>query len=365
MLRVFFCVFIIFGTTYAWASKPSYYLAHPVGWMHMLPVGETPGWGKSMWFNLESNQANIWNDEFNLTNRTTGETLTYHADFEQGSVIADLGFAVSDRIAFGLVAPFASRGGGVMDDFIDQFHQFIGSERFMRPYNESFSNRFEVETGGNSQLRPSLTAVGNLKFKMKYWMWQVKGSANGSCDCGLAVSGQVKFPVAKPNSGWSSGHHDYSLLVHLGFPMFRNSGVWATAGFTALGRNDVFENWPQRRWAQMYELSIDLGFTERWGLLLQARAESPIMNKNELSYNYTTSDPDAQIAYRVASGWNSLVHWRGSQSAGLRFRSSGGHQVNLLIIEDWGLGSQDSRKDSLYVNNAPDVAFALQLHTRF
>ena len=365
MLRVFFLASLYLSGSWSWASKPSYHLAHPIGWMHLLPVGETPGWGKSLWMNLEFNQANVWNDEFDLTNDTTGKTLTYHADFEQGSVVADIGFAMGNRLAFGLMAPFASRGGGVLDDFIDQFHMLIGSERFHRNYNGDFDNRYEVDTGGTAQMRPTLTAVGNLKLKMKYWMWQWRGSTNGSCDCGFALSAQVKIPIAKPASGWSSGHYDYSLLAHLGAPLFKHSGVWATAGFTGLGRNDVFRDWPQRRWAQMYELSIDLGVNNSWGLLLQARVESPIMNKNELSCVYPTYDPEGQISYRVASGWNSLVYWRGSQSIGPRWRSSTGHQISALIIEDWGLGRQDSRKDNLYVNNAPDVAFVLQLHTQF
>lgn len=364
-MRPQFGLIILVFSLAAQASKPSYHLSHPVGWMHALPVGETPGWSKSAWFNLELNYGNVWNDQFDVTNKNSEKILTYSADFEQGSVIADLGVAVSSRWALGVEIPFASRGGGFLDDFIDQFHLLIDSDRFLRPYNNEFDNLYSVQTNNEDQIRQTDTAVGNLKLKTKYWLWQWRGSANGSCDCGFAVSGQVKFPTAKANSGWSSGHHDYSLLVHLGAPLGTQSGIWATAGFTALGENETFRDWPRRRWAQMYELSMDFAFANSWGVLLQARTESPIMHKQDLSYNHYTSDPDAQKAYRVASGWNSLVHWRGSQSAGLRWRSQSGHQANLLIIEDWALGRQDSRSDKLYVTNAPDVAFALQFHFSF
>ncbi len=365
MRRIFVFIFIVLSGFNAAANKPSYRLSHPIGWMHQLPVGEAPGWGKSLWFNLELNQGNVWNDEFNLTNDTTGQILTYQADFEQGSVIAEMGFALGKRLAVSVEAPFASRGGGVLDDFIDQFHILIGSERFQRNHNGDFGNRYEVKTSGTGQMQPTLTAVGNVKLKMKYWMWQWRGSQNGSCECGFALSAQVKAPLAKSTSGWSSGHYDYSLLAHLGAPLFTNSGVWATAGFTGLGKNDVFKDWPQRRWAQMYELTFDFGFGQKWGFIMQARAESPIMNKGELSYNYTTTDPRGQVAFRIASGWNSLVYWRGSQSLGPRWRSRNGHQINLLLVEDWGVGDHDNRQDNLYVNNAPDVAFVLQLHTQF
>ncbi|MGE0762337.1 MAG: DUF3187 family protein [Bdellovibrionales bacterium] len=362
------CLFLLLLLLFCFkveASKPSFYVPHPIGWMHALPVGETPGWSGNLWFNLELSQANIWNDEFDLTNNRTGKTLTYAADYEQTSVVTDLGFALSERWSLGLVAPFASRGGGAMDDFIDQFHVFIGSERFLRNINHDFGRSYKVETNGTDQFtNHSWTAVGNLKLKTKYWLWQWRGSQNGSCDCGFSLGAQVKFPLNKARSGMSSGTNDYTLLAHLGAPLWHHSGIWATAAYTALGRNDLFSDWPMRRDAQMYELSMDLGF-EHWGIILQGRLESPIMNKGDLTFNYTTIDPKSQVAYRVASGWNSLVYWRGSQSIGFRYRGNAGHQLNVLIVEDWALGKQDSRVDGLYVHNAPDVAFVMQLHMHF
>lgn len=347
------------------ASKTSFHVPHPIGWMHDLPVGETPGWSGRFWVNLELSQGNIWNDEFDLTDRRNGDIYTYKADYEQTSVITDIGFALGDRWSFGIEAPFAARGGGVMDDFIDQFHIFIGAERFLRNQNQDFGKSYVVETNSQSEVQNTWSAVGNLKFKTKYWLWQWRGSKNGSCDCGLAVSGQVKVPLAEPRSGYTSGSNDYSMLVHLGAPIGKQSGIWATAGFTALGENEVFKKWPRRKWAQMYELSMDFAFTDSWGLILQGRVESPIMHKSDLSFNYSTVDPDDQTIYRVASGWNSLVLWRGSESAGFRWRSRGGTQVNFLIVEDWWIGKQDSKKDGRYVNNAPDVAFVSQLHFGF
>lgn len=361
-----FCLLAFIDAAPSWASKTTYTNANPVGWMHMLPTGETPGWTENAWLNLELSQSNIWNKKLDATNLTTGQTVSYEADFEQGSIVLDTGFALGSHFSFGIEAPFASRGGGILDQFIDQFHMFIGSDRFSRNYNPFFSDNFGVQTNGQDQIyQTNLTAVGNMKVKLKYWALQWRGSKNGSCDCGLAFSGQAKFPLAQSRSGMTSGHNDYSFLVHLGAPLFKDSGIWATAAFTTLGRNEIFADWPQRRYAQMYELAMDLAFTDHWGLLLSARTESPIMNKGELAFQYSSSNSLAQAAERGATGWNSLVYWRSSQGFGFRWRASAGHELSLLLVEDWGLGSQDQRGDDFYVNNAPDIEFVTKLHLSF
>lgn len=354
------------ATRPAFAERVSYRNAHPIAWMHQLPVGETPGWSAPQWLNLEFNHANVWNNKFTLTDRRTGDTYTYKADFEQSSAILETGWAFTDSFAFALEVPYANRNGGFLDDFIDQFHVLIGSDRFLRHLHDEFGNDFSVTKNGVEQLTSDHgQGVGGFKAKMKWWLWQLKSPTAGVCDCGFALSGQVKFPTQKHSLGLSSGHNDYSVLAHLGFPMWKYAGAWMTAAYTKLGDNENFKGWPRRTWAQMYELSLDLGFGPNLGLILQARTESPIMEKGELSYNYSYTDPKGQIAERVASGWNSLVEWRGSESIGLRWRWGQGSQVNLLMVEDWGIGAKDGRNDALYVNNAPDVAFLSQLHLVF
>lgn len=358
--------FLLVGQSNAFASRASYRNAHPMAWMHLLPVGETPGWSSSSWLNLELNHSNVWNHTFSFTDRRTGDVYSYTADFEQSSAIAELGLQLLPRLAVSAEVPYANRNGGFLDDFIDQFHVAIGSNRFLRNYHRDFGNQFEVETNGRRALTTDRAeGVGNFKIKMKYWMLKWQGSSAGACDCGLAISGQVKFPAQKRSLGLSSGTNDYSALIHLGAPLWQNAGVWATAGVTKLGANETFAGWPRRDWQQMYEITFDLGIGKRFGLLIQGRAESPLLMREHLDYNYTTSDEDGKLAERVASGWNSLVHWRGSQSFGIRYRWGKGSQVNLLMVEDWGIGNNDRRSDVLYVNNAPDIAFITQWHFLF
>ncbi len=349
----------------AFATRSSYRNAHPVGWMHLLPVGETPGWSAPAWADIELNHANIWNMESTFTDKRTGDVYTYHADFEQSSAIVDMGFALGSSVALSFEFPYANRNGGFLDDFIDQFHQTINSDRFLRHVNDEFNNEFEVKKNGEDMLATEHgQGMGNTKVKLKWWPLQWLSPTPGVCDCGFALSAQVKFPTQARKFGLSSGNNDYTGMAHLGAPLGQYSAVWATAAVTHLGPNETFADWPRREWLQMYELSLDLGGPS-FGLLLQARTESPLFMQEHMEFDYTQSEEKARQGERIASGWNSLTAWRGSQLIGLRYRWGQGSRVNFLIVEDWGTGNRDGRKDFLYVNNAPDVAFVSQFHFVF
>lgn len=348
------------------SAMTSYRNSGPLSWMHQLPPGETPGWSTGAWFDIELNHANIWNKEFSMTDRRTGDLYTYYADFEQSSAILEMGGALNKSFALSLEIPYAYRNGGFLDDFIDQFHVAIGSSRFMRNINHDFQEKFRIETNGENRLTTEPgEGVSSWKLKLKYWLWQKRAKTPGICECGFALSLQSKFPFQHWAQGLSSGTTDHSGLVHLGLPFWKHSGMWATAGFTKVGKSAVFEGWPKRQWLQMYELTLNLGLGPKWGVILQARTESPLFMKEHLDYNYTMTEPEGQTAERVASGWNSMMHWRGSESIGLRRVWGAGSQVNLMIVEDWGTGRHDSRGDWLYVNNAPDVIFLTQMHFVF
>jgi hypothetical protein len=352
--------------TQVMATRTSYHNAHPVGWMHLLPVGESPGWTTDNWITLELNHANVWNMEYTMTDKRTRDVYTYKADFEQSSAILNIGHAFSESWAFGFEVPYANRNGGFLDDFIDQFHTLINTDRFLRHLNDPFDNSLVVRNSGRDTLATEHgEGVANVKAKLKWWFLKWRAPSPGACDCGMAVSGQAKFPTQRRQGGLTSGTNDYSVLAHLGVPLWQYAGAWATAGFTKVGRNDNLENWPKREWLQMYELTLDLGFGPSFGLILQARLESPLLMREHLEYNYTYSASDYQSEEKVASGWNSLVEWRGSESLGLRWNFKSGSSVNFMMIEDWGLGNKDNRGDWNYVNNAPDVAFISQWHIVF
>ena len=348
------------------AHVTSFRNAHPVAWMHQAPVGETPGWTDRAWFNLELNQANVWNREADFLNLDTGRTQTLEADFEQSSAIADFGFSLAPRWAVAFEVPFANRNGGFMDAVIDQFHLLIGSTRFLRNRFGEFGNRMILEDEGVETLStPRAAGVGSFKIKLKRWVWEWRGETPGACECGFAVSTQIKVPVGSSHDGLSSGGFDGSALAHLGVPIGRESGVWATAAYSRLGASALMKPWPRRRDQQMYEVAADLGLYKHFGLVLQVRTESPLVNAGQLQFLALNSENRAVKYERLSTAWNALVDWRSSQAFGVRWRWGGGQQINLLATEDFGTGNRDGLGNAFYSNNAPDFAFVTQAHFIF
>lgn len=363
VLSLLLTLFFPLGTK---AELLSFHNAHPIGWMYALPVGATPGWSTPTWFNLEFNQANIWNTPLTMTDRRNGDTYTYRADYEQSSAIADFGLQLLPRLALSFEVPYANHNGGFLDDFIDQFHLLIQTDRFERNNYPKYKNNIQFTKNGVDLYKTNhAEGVGGFKTKLKLWLLKWQSPTPGACDCGLAVSGHVKFPTQTSDHGLSSGSNDYTGMVHLGMPLGSSSGLWLTSAFTKLGHNRVFEGLPMRTWSQMYEASLNMGLDTNWGVIMQVRYESPLFNKDDLQIKYSYAEPHNQAIERVNSGWNSLVYWRGAESIGLRYRWGMGSQINFLFVEDWARGKYDSTGGFAYINNAPDVEFLTQWHFVF
>lgn len=342
-------------------APPSYHLQHPLAWMHGLPTGEQPGWNKSWWFNFEISNGNVWNAPLTMLDKRNGNQYEYTADFEQNNVYVEFGGALSKFLALSLEVPFSERSGGFMDSVIDDFHVLINNFRFNRQHYDKNKNIFSVKTNNVEYYSDNSLqgGVGNLKLKLKWWFLQWFGFDEGSCPCGVSLSSQTKFPVQDKKYANTTGGIDQSLLLHIGIPIYDSSALWFTGGYTWLSKLPAMNGWPRNEHIQSYELNIDLGINDMWGLLLGARVESPFLKRDDLDYFDTATDPKVRAENRVASGWNGLVYWRASESLGFRYRSLNGNQWQILIVEDWGIGSHDSA-NGRYTNDAPDVEFVLQ-----
>lgn len=356
MTQFYWLLSLFFFAFSAHAQMKSPHLSHPVAWMYFLPVGESPGWKKNQYTNIEFSQSNVFNRKSQFTNLRTGESIEYEADFEQSSLILEGGMSPTENLMISLEVPISYRGGGLFDHSIDEFHKLIQSDRFMRHTYDTGRSQFNIYSDGGQRLRTSYFSgiLTTTKSKIKYRMipWEE--------EYGLSVSAQLKTSLGA-KSGFNSGGTDLSFLVHAGMPLWKQSGLWFTSGFTKISPNPMFYDWSTREWLQMYELTLDLALNDRWGLLGFYRMESPLFNAGEFEFQYTASGNKARTEERAASGWNSLMYWRGSQGMGTRYRWSGGDQLNLMMLEDWGYGGYDRRQSFFYINNAPDVAFVLQL----
>lgn len=336
-------------------------VAHPIAWMHQLPSGETPGWSKSNWFNLQVGESQVWNAPTPMINLVTKEELFYKADFQQTHYSLDLGFALSEQLALEVEGVYTHRYGGSLDNFIDEFHRRTGSNRYRRPEFPENQNEFVVQRGGRDVLRATEgTGFSNGRIKLRYWPLRL---SNSGCPCGIGFNAQVKFPLNRVDSGLTSGGVDASGQINLGVPIGETGGLWFTGGLNYLGENKVLNGFPREHWLQLYELNLDVGFSKKgyWGLVLQAKAESPFLDRRKIEFLEDSMNRDLLLYNRIGSGWNALSHWRGSQSFGIRYRPSSNFSGTLWMLEDFGIGDADKVGNWLYVNNAPDVAWILHL----
>lgn len=353
-------IFLLFICATSSAAPTTYRQPHPLAWMHGLPTGEMPGWNENFWFDLEFSLANVWNAPHTMIDKRNGNTLEYFADYEQATAIMELGWAIYPRLSFAIELPYAYRDGGELDNIIDDFHILIGNRRFNRQFYDYNVYNYSVKTNGTDYYNDEpLRGLANVKAKFKFWLLKWMGREKGSCPCGVSLSAQAKVPTQDTKFAGTTGNPDYYYLLHIGVPLFQSSAMWFTSAYSYLSENPAIKDWPVNRRYFMYEAAFDFALTKKVGILLFGRAESPFLDRKDLSYEDPSPSPTIVARNRAASGWNSLVYWRGSNGLGLRYRMSPSSQINLLFAEDWGIGDNDA-SDEVYSNGAPDANFVMQ-----
>lgn len=323
---------------------------HPLDWQHMLPTGESPGWRSDSWVEFEAIEANYWAATATFRNKKTNKELTFTADYEQTSVFVELGKALSKKFAVAIEVPYAGRSEGTTTDrIINDFHELLHFDDFGRTLHPYGQKIFETSTNGvrrGPYEAPS--GFGNIKLKLKYWPIQWKRNT------GLGFSFQVKVPTENEQKGMTSGYFDYSGLMNAAFPMGAKSTFYTTLGVTYAEKNWMFNDWPRNKFLYLIDFTFDVGISEKWGVILDFSFRSPFMKRKDIEIEYSTSTAKEQAYEKLASGYNSLVEYRGSQMIGVR-RNFGKNNVWLAyFLEDWGPGDRDNNHDMVYSSGQPD-----------
>jgi len=356
-------MFLAPGRVHAYWISPR--PAHPLGVMHQLPAGETPGWRSSSWTDVEFSWSSVWGAPITILNRNNGRSLEYSVDFEQKTTVVEKGLAWNSWFATAFEFMYVDRSGGVFDRFIDDFHVSIDSDRFLRQEYPKNQNRFRITADGQSFLQQEAAdGPANLKLKMKFWPARWRGE-NRNCPCGIGFSLQSKFPLGRAERGLTTGAVDVSGLLHVGVPVASESAFYITAGATRLGENRALEGWPRLPWILLLDAAADLGLTERFGVILQFQMNSPFIDQTPLEVTDPLRSDERYKEKRLSSAWNSLVLWRVYQSVALRYRFSNQAEWTLGFSEDIGINDYDEVDDYVYVNNAPDFMFTSQLRIPF
>lgn len=333
--------------------------------MHGLPSGESPGWGSKHWLTTEARIENFWNNEMEMVDTRTGDIYGYTVDFEQFMTVIEGGYALNDQVAVSLAVPYVSRFGGALDQPIDDYHKFVGADRFRRYEYPRSRDIWSVQKNGVEQLGSrSADGVGNLYAKMKWWFLK-KPNAHRPEDAGLAISTQILLPVSSVQYSLTTGHNELSVLLHGGWDLFSRSSFWISAGLTKLAPNPVFSGWPMHQWAQMYEAWFNFNLNDKWDWILQVRLDSPLFDKNYLRFSYISTTDKSMSAERAASGWSALTAWRGTESVGLSYRLKENQSLKFYFMEDFNFGDNDGRRNFLYVHGAPDIALISQFQIFF
>jgi hypothetical protein len=332
---------------------------HPIGWMHGLNLGSSPGWEKNFWIHQQLSLANVWSMPADFVRPSTGKTLHYQADYEQTSEVLSAGFALSDGFALALETAAASRGSDLLDKGIDDYHAALGFYRYQRDAYARGKSQFVVQTDGVSKLS-SESASGLSYGKVYFKFWPLR---YGGCRCGFGFDLAIKWPMGDAARGLSSGGTDYTFAPALALPLGRASSFKISASVTYAEKNEVFEDWPRNKWLFGTEAGWDVALGGHWGFIFLAGMQSPFMDEKDLRVAHVYAKKEDQNQYQVSSAWNSLVAWRGRQSLGPRLRWSAG-EMSLLATEDWGFGARDPDGSLVYVDNAPDltVGFYTQLY---
>lgn len=359
LFALLFTVFLSFQANAAFLSGPK---LHPYDVMHQLPRAESPGWLSEKWIALDSNLSNTWNRPIVIQHFPTGRLFEYTADFEQVMESLELGYEVLSDLALVGEATFVSRSGGILDRWIDDFHQTVHMARFRRrDYPENRVN-FSVSDGRATHRQSDQSGLANWNLGFKWWLHQFKKKRWTD---GVAVKLRHKFSATEGATGITSGGEDTSFSAHLGYPFYALNTFHASVGHTWVGKNEFFENWPRRPQVWMYDLGLRIGFSESWALVLSHGGQSPILEKTDIEYVITSSEANESGTYRIDPGWSSLIEGRTQQTVALQWQWSETQLVSAYFTEDFDFGQTDIVGNWLYMSGAPDVSFGLNVELGF
>lgn len=343
-----FLISLLFQTANAetLSARPT----HPIGWQHMLPGGETPGWTSDKWVEFELSNANNWAAPATFLNRRTGKELTFTADFEQTTIYVEMGRALSKNWAIALEVPYAARHeGSSTDKIIDDFHDAFKFDNFGRPLYPYGQKIFETSTDGvrrGPYTAPS--GAGNLKLKIKYWPVQWERST------GVGMGLHIKAPIEDREKGMTSGEVDATGMLNVAVPFGEKSAMYTTFAATYAKHNWMFADWPRHTTLLTFDIYFDFAIFEKWGIIFDFLYSSPLMKKRDLEFQYKGTTDKEKTYEKIASGYNSLVEFRGQQTIGLRRTFSEKSKLLIYIVEDWGPGDRDHNNDMVYSMGQPD-----------
>jgi len=221
---------------------------------------------------------------------------------------------LNDQHLFNIRVPFYRPYNGVLDGFLQKYHQLFGLPNNGREFRPTNQMGYYVQPGWTAQNRWEL---GNISLELQSQLYRNEQWA-------VALLSSVQFATASRIRGWSSGNTDLSLGIvsswygNIYFSHFELRGV-------RIGVADVGFLRYQNYWRTSVTLGRDLGKDS--SLLLQVQGGSSpyktglfVLDQNPWMFNLGFRVQGDTVEYTVNFGENITQYTTADFSFGLNMR---------------------------------------------
>jgi hypothetical protein len=230
-----------------------------------------------------------------IEQRSIRESLS--VDAETREMRFTLGRRISERFAVQLQLPYFYAGGGVLDSFIDGFHDAVGLPEGARPNQPQDALRINYQRNGVTLLdqRFSSEGVGEASLDVGY---QLSASPRSP----VTAWASLKLPTARERTLRGSGAVDVSLTLAGERRFGERWDAFAQLSVTRLGNGDLLPR-QQRDFAVSGMAGISVRLIGGLHAKLQLDAHSAVFEDSSLDYFGEAAILNIGGEYRFENGW--------------------------------------------------------------
>ena len=181
-------------------------------------------------------------------------------DMETTILDLSLAYGLSRRLAFQLDAPIVSMNAGILDGFLEGYHDAVGVPNYGREERPDNTYGYYVAKNGRSWVegRPGVFTPADATLSAKLSLWPDSDSTGWTGSLLLSL----KAPTGDSSAGSGSGRYDYGVFV----PMTWSGRKWALHVMPGMIRNSD----PETRGAEVsaqdsYSLFAGISYSySRW-----------------------------------------------------------------------------------------------------
>jgi hypothetical protein len=230
-----------------------------------------------------------------IEQRSARETLSVDAETRELRLV--IGRGINERLAVQLQLPYFYVGGGVLDSFIDSFHDAVGLPEGARPQQPQDAIRINYQRDGVTLLdqRSSESGAGEASLDVGYQLSSSERSA-------VTAWASLKLPTARESSLRGSGAFDVSLSLAGERRWGDRWDTFAQVSATALGNGDLLPR-QQRDFVASAMAGISVQLIGGLHAKLQVDAHSAVFDDSALDYLGEAAVLNIGGEYRFKNGW--------------------------------------------------------------